>query len=284
MTWAFDIGTLFGIRLRVHYIFLLMLVLIGWSGFTEGGLSHGVGSVVFVLTVFGFVALHEVGHSLMARRHGVRVRDITLLPIGGVARLEHIPEDPRAEIKIALAGPLVNVALAILLVPLLVAAGAFALFSSKTPLFSTSLSGLSFLVNLFIVNALMALFNCIPAFPLDGGRVLRAVLAWKWDYVTATRHAARLGRILAIALGLLGVFISDYWLVLLAAFIYFAGGQEERLVAVKASRRQRPWPSPDEFLHWREEALRPQVQDEALLRFWQLHMRLLDLLRRGPRR
>jgi len=231
---SYQIGRIFGIRIRVHFIFLILLAGFGLDGLVSGGLIGAIGTVLFVCLVFGFVLLHELGHSLMAMRHGVRVHDITLLPIGGVARLEAIPEEPWTEIKIAVAGPLVNLAIAALLLPLIV------IVTAGSIAFSLSLNIASILGQLFLINVMLACFNCLPAFPLDGGRVYRAFLARRYDYVTATDKAARVGKWVAIGLVVASLLFYPYvrilhplWAVVLAVFIYSAGASEARAVRMK---------------------------------------------------
>ena len=226
MNWAIDIGQVFGIRLRLHYVFLLLLVIVFASGVRSAGLVRGLTSLLFVCGVFVIVALHELGHSLVAMKHGVRVVDITLLPIGGVARLLALPENPGTEIKIALAGPMVNFVLALVALPVMF------VVTAGTVLLSLPHTTLGFLAQLYVVNLMMGLFNLIPAFPMDGGRILRAVLAMRWDYVSATSTAAKVGRWIAVAMGGFGLFYNP-WLIVLALFLYTAGSQEERLVRAR---------------------------------------------------
>ena len=234
MNWSFLLGRPFGIEVRVHWLFVALLAFLLFFG---GGLS----SAVLVTCVFGFVVLHELGHSLVARRYGVGVRSITLLPIGGVAQLEGRPPTPTAELWIALAGPLVNIALAIILFPLAILAG--------TPRAGEGSGGLAFGLNalgslsfllaaLVSINVGLALFNLLPAFPMDGGRVLRALLAKRVGMLEATRRAARVGRWLAALMAIAGVLLGRPMLLFIAAFVYVAGSQEE--AAVRMSHAQAP--------------------------------------------
>ena len=185
MRWSWRVGRIADIDVYVHSTFLLLL---GWV-LLQHYLAHGdpaeaIGGLAFILALFGIVVLHELGHALAARRYGIRTRDITLLPIGGVARLERMPEDPRQELVVALAGPAVNVALA---------AGLFlalALGRGPAPVGEVAHVGGGVLDQLLWVNVSLAVFNLLPAFPMDGGRVLRAVLALRLDYVRATQIAA----------------------------------------------------------------------------------------------
>ena len=295
MSWAFDIGQIFGIRIRVHYVFLLMLALFGLDGFKAGGAIGGLLAVAFMLIVFGFVVLHELGHSLMARRYGVTVRDITLLPIGGVARMERIPREPKSEILISLAGPAVNVALVMLLSPVLILLTAGSVMLSNTALLHVSLSWVGFTWNLLIVNVAMAVFNAIPAFPLDGGRVFRALLARKRPYVEATATAAKVGRYIAIALAIVGVLTAHLWLAVIAAFIYVAGGQEERLVKYMWGRQTGHDPQWGSYVNASGEPVQrvgpeagpyvahPRHPDPAADQFLRLHAELTESMRSSRR-
>lgn len=223
MGWAFDIGSLFGIRVRVHWLFLALL---GYFLFFGGG----VASAVMVCLVFAFVVFHELGHSLTARHFGVGVLDITLLPIGGVARLTGDPPGPKAEMAIAMAGPLVNLGFALLLLPLALLTGAGEMAWGLDILGSMS----RFFSALFWINLVLALFNLLPAFPMDGGRILRAGLALRTDWISATRWAVKVGRWAAVLMGIAGLLLARPMLILIAVFIFFAGKQEE----VAAWRRQ----------------------------------------------
>lgn len=182
-----------------------------------------VANVGFVLALFLCVMLHELGHSLAAKRYGIATKHITLLPIGGIASLERIPEDPMQELWVALAGPLVNVLIALLLLPFVGLAGSF--FEQTTGDLTTTQG---FLYSLFRVNIILVLFNAIPAFPMDGGRVLRALLAMRLGRIRATAIASALGRIIAIGFVFFGLFTNPF-LVLIGIFVYF-GAQTENVV------------------------------------------------------
>src|SRR5262249_38421374 len=202
MSWSWRIGRIACIDIYVHVTFLLLLGYVGLPRYmAHRDPMEAVDGVLFIVVLFAIVVLHELGHALAARRYGIPTRDITLLPIGGVARLERMPEDPRQELVVALAGPAVNVALAAILYPLLLALG-------QGPALPQEVSrvGGGFLRQLFWVNVSLAVFNLIPAFPMDGGRVLRALLALRMDYVRATQVAARIGQGLALLFGFLGLF------------------------------------------------------------------------------
>ena len=201
MKWSWKIARLWGIDVYVHATFLLILAWVAYSYWVQfERLNAVVGGILFILALFACVVLHEYGHALMARRFGVKTRDITLYPIGGVARLERIPEKPIEELWVALAGPAVNVVIAILLGAYLVGTGAFQL----SGLFSMT-SG-SFLPRLLAVNVMLVAFNLIPAFPMDGGRVLRALLAMRMDHLQATQIAATVGQGMAFVFGFVGLF------------------------------------------------------------------------------
>ncbi len=236
MRTSWKIGRVLGIDLYLHPTFLMLLVFIGAM---QGGLE----SVLLASATFGCVLLHELGHALMARRFGIETEDITLYPIGGMARLKRMPRAPGAELLIALAGPTVNV----LIVGILVAA---------IGVLDGSGLGL-FLDHLIQINIILAAFNLIPAFPMDGGRVLRAVLSGWLGRARATMVAAGLGRGLALLLGLYCLFnLTTMWIqAFLAAFIYFAAGAE--LARVLAEERHRDeirydegiWTAPPGY-HW----------------------------------
>ena len=192
------------------------------TGESVSAAFRGVG---FILALFGCVFLHELGHAMAASRYGIRTRDITLLPIGGLARLERMPRDPRQELIVALAGPAVNVLIAaLLLCVLLVADPAAGLGTLLQP-------GDEFLQQLMWVNLFLVAFNMIPAFPMDGGRVLRSLLARVLNYSSATNVAARVGQVLAIVLGVAGfLFFGNPFLILIAAFVFFGAQSEAQMV------------------------------------------------------
>jgi len=227
--WSWRIGRIAGVDVYVHSTFLLLLAWVAISHYLEHQrLADAAYGLFFIITLFGIVVLHELGHALMARRFGIRTRDITLLPIGGLARLERMPEDPTQELLVALAGPAVNVALAGVLFVIL------AFTSGLAALNDVNLVGGSFLANLVAVNVALAVFNLIPAFPMDGGRVLRAFLAMRMDYVRATHIAASIGQALALLMGFLGLFYNPF-LVFIALFIWMGAAQEASMVQMKAA-------------------------------------------------
>lgn len=220
---SWKITRIAGIDVSVHWTFGLLLAWILIASATGVGLGHGLAEVGFVLALFACVLLHEFGHAFAARIFGIPTHDITLLPIGGVARLERMPRNPRQEAIIALAGPAVNVLIVGLLFPAVVALqGASLVFS---PLAFTT----HFLVRLLWVNVGLVVFNLIPAFPMDGGRLLRALLAGLTDYVTATRMAKQVGQVVAVVFAILS-FWTTPTLLLVAGFVFFAAETEYRMV------------------------------------------------------
>jgi Zn-dependent protease/CBS domain-containing protein len=222
--WAWSIGRLFGIDIRVHATFLILLAWVAASHWMHGhGASEVVGGVAYVLAVFAIVVMHELGHALVARRFGIATRDVTLLPIGGVARLERMPSDPKQELLVAIAGPAVNVALAVLLF------GAIVAFGSMSEVLGVAFVGGPLFAKLMWTNVGLAVFNLIPAFPMDGGRVLRAALAMRRDYVRATDIAASVGQAVALGFGLFGLFTNPF-LVFIALFVWI-GAQAEATAA-----------------------------------------------------
>ena len=229
MKWSWKIGTLAGIELRVHATFLLLLGWVGASHWLAGKSGDAIlAGVGFILALFGCVLLHELGHALAARKYGIPTRDITLLPIGGLARLERMPEKPGQELWVALAGPAVNVAIAALLYAWLSVTHGWA------PLSQLSVAAGPFVERLLIANVSLVLFNMIPAFPMDGGRVLRALLASRMEYARATQIAAWVGQGLAFVLGFIGLF-SNPMLVFVALFVWIGASQEAGATQMKAA-------------------------------------------------
>jgi Zn-dependent protease/CBS domain-containing protein len=229
MKWSWKLGRIAGIDVFMHATFLLLIGWVAFSYYLQGGdLATVLAGVGFILALFACVVLHEFGHALTARRYGIQTRDITLLPIGGVARLERMPENPVHELRVALAGPAVNV---------VIAAGLFgwlALTGTLEPLTSLSLTGGSFLERLMVVNLFLVGFNMLPAFPMDGGRVLRALLATRMEYTHATHLAAGLGQGIALLLGLFGLF-SNPFLVFTALFVWIGAAQESSMVQMRSA-------------------------------------------------
>lgn len=224
--------TVAGIGLYIHVTFFILLIWIGASYYLpHHSMADAMDGLIFVVALFAIIVLHELGHALTARRFGIRTRDITLLPIGGVARLERMPEDPRQELAVALAGPAVNVALAASFCALLVLLGQHVY---PVDFGNLSILSFSFLRRLMFVNVILAVFNLLPAFPMDGGRVLRAFLAMKMDYVHATHVAANVGQAMAFIFGLYGLLSANPFVVFIALFVWMGAAAESSLVQMKA--------------------------------------------------
>lgn len=220
MKWSWKLGRFAGIDVRVHATFLILLAWVAFASYQlHRTVSDAVNGVVFILAVFASVVLHEYGHALTARHFGIPTKEITLLPIGGVAQLERIPKEPHRELAVALAGPAVTVAIAVVLFVVLIATG---LPTQPGVLLR---EGAPFLSRLMWVNVWLAVFNAIPAFPMDGGRVLRAALATRMPHLRATRIAAEVGKGFALIFGIVGLFY-DPWLVLIALFVWLGAAGE----------------------------------------------------------
>jgi Zn-dependent protease/CBS domain-containing protein len=216
MGWSLKLGKWFGIEVNLHITFLLLIGFLALTGFAATRNAGAVaGNIGFLLALFLCVLLHEFGHALAARRYGIPTKDITLLPIGGVARLERMPTDPKQELVVALAGPAVNVVIALALVPVI------------------AVSNVAFFERLFTTNLFLVAFNMIPAFPMDGGRVLRAGLALKMNYAGATKAAATIGQGFAVLFGIVGLFTNPF-LVLIAVFIWFGAAGESQLAQTQS--------------------------------------------------
>ncbi len=228
MSWSYRIARVFGIDIKIHATFAIILVLGGLDWGSRHGLAGAAFGVLLMLALFACVTLHELGHSLVAQHFKIPVREIVLLPIGGVAMLGKLPENPRQELLIAAAGPAVNVAIAAVLFLVTGFGGALGLLDghglvegmAHAPNLST------FLAWMLAANVTLVVFNLIPAFPLDGGRMLRAVLAMFTDWAKATRTAAVIGQGFAVVLGILGVLSGNFLLALIAVFIFFGAGME----------------------------------------------------------
>lgn len=227
MKWSFRLMTVAGTEVRVHLTFFLLLLFVAVQGMGGNqGLAGAASAVVLVTAMFFCVLLHEFGHVFAARGYGIKTPDITLLPIGGVARLERMPRRPLHELVVALAGPMVNVAIAAAI------AVALGVKMRLNPAYQFPGQG-GFWEQLMMWNLLMVVFNLIPAFPMDGGRVLRAVLAMMTDYAKATRWAATVGQALAALVVVLMLLSGTFqpFLLLIAFFIFIAAGQEAAAVA-----------------------------------------------------
>jgi Zn-dependent protease/predicted transcriptional regulator len=228
MRWSYRIGRIAGTDIKVHLTFVLLVAWWAYTGYEESGLSGALSGALSLLALFACILLHEFGHILTARRFGVRTPDVLLLPIGGVARLERIPEEPRQELLIALAGPAVTLGIIAVLHLILTLSG------SQAPLGQLSPAE-PFLALLRDVNIYLLLFNLIPAFPMDGGRVLRAVLASRLGRVRGTRIAATLGQMFAMAGGLYGITAGRPILILIAFFVFLGANAEATAVETQAA-------------------------------------------------
>lgn len=234
MRWSWRIGRLAGVDIYIHATFLLLLAWVALSYWVTWHTAAAVlEGLAFILAIFGCVVLHELGHATAARRFGIPTRDITLYPIGGVARLQRMPEAPLQELWVAAAGPLVNVA---------IAAGLFLLlgFGQRlTPMAEMEVGRGGFLQNLMAVNVFLVLFNLIPAFPMDGGRMLRALLALRIEYVQATHIAAAIGQGIALLFGFAGLglfgFPGNPFLIFIALFVWIGAGQEASLTQMRVA-------------------------------------------------
>ena len=231
MRWSYRLARIAGTDVKVHVTFLLLLGFFAWEGYQTGGAAGAVTESLLILAIFACVLLHEFGHILMAGRFGIRTPDILLLPIGGVARLEQIPEQPRRELAIALAGPAITLAIAAVLYAVLRLSGHPTSALSAEP-------AAPFIGQVAAINLYLLVFNLIPAFPMDGGRVLRAALASRLGLVRATRIAAGVGQLLAVGFGLLAI-LGPFQpiLLLIAVFVYFGAGAEASAVMTRTMGR-----------------------------------------------
>jgi len=227
MKWSWKLVTIRGIEIKVHVTFLLVLV---WGAMIwgSGGLSGAIYGTFLTLTVFVFVVLHELGHAVAAQHYNIPVHDILLLPIGGLARLSRMPEKPSQELVVSLAGPAVNLVLILALLPFVgvglamqvVQGGSLRLPATMTP------GLLNLATFLLMTNVTLLLFNMLPAFPLDGGRVLRALLSMRLSSATATRLAASIGKVFALIFGMVALLSGNVSLAMIAFFIFLGAGAE----------------------------------------------------------
>lgn len=230
MSWSLPIFRVAGIQLRIHITFLLLIAWLAFGYYAQGGSAVAASRVIFVLLLFLCVVLHEFGHAFAAKAFGINTPDITLLPIGGVARLERMPEEPVQELIIAVAGPLVNVVIAL---GLFVAGGFQALLNPS------NIEGGGLVAQLLTINIMLVLFNLLPAFPMDGGRVLRALLATRLSYARATQVAANVGQGFAFVFGFIGLLWNPF-LLFIALFVYIGASQEAALAQMKDVSRRFP--------------------------------------------
>ena len=228
MKGSYRIGRLFGIPITVHITFLLFIALLAMVYLFQGGVAAAVRGTLFILALFLSVTLHELGHSLVARWYGIRVSEIALLPIGGISKIDKLPEQPRQEFLVAMAGPLTSIILGLLLGGISLAA------YGRSATLSPSVTGGRFISDLARVNLLLAAFNLLPGFPMDGGRIFRSLLASSMSFARATSIAAAVGRVFAVGLGIIGLF-TNIWLVFIAVFVFFGASQEESQVRIKTA-------------------------------------------------
>jgi Zn-dependent protease/CBS domain-containing protein len=231
MGWSLPIFRIAGIQLRIHITFLLLIAWLAFGYYAEGGSAVAASRVIFILLLFVCVVLHEFGHAFAAKAFGINTPDITLLPIGGVARLERMPEEPVQELIIAVAGPLVNVVIAL---------GLFLAGGAKAFVNPSAVEGGGFIAQLMTINILLVLFNLLPAFPMDGGRVLRALLAIRMPYARATQVASTIGQGFAFLFGFAGLIIPNPFLIFIALFVYIGASQEAALAQMKDVSRRFP--------------------------------------------
>lgn len=227
MKWSLKVGTFKGIPVYIHATFLLVILWVAISHWMQGNnFATTLNGIIFVLLLFTFVVFHEFGHALMARKYNIVTRDITLLPIGGLARLERMPEKPSQELWVALAGPSVNIVIAGLLFIWLFVTAQF------QPLRELTITSGPMLERLMVVNLFLAGFNLLPAFPMDGGRVVRALLAMRKEYSRATQIAASIGQGMALIFGFLG-FFGNPTLLFIAFFVWIGAAQEAQMAKVR---------------------------------------------------
>lgn len=228
MPWSWKFGRIAGIDVYVHATFFMLLAWIALSYWRESqSFAAVVEGVGFILALFACVVLHEFGHALTARRYGIRTRDITLLPIGGLARLERMPDVPIQELWVALAGPAVNAVIAVVLFAGLHASSAWQSITR------VGVATGAFAERVMLANVVLAVFNLLPAFPMDGGRALRALLATRMEYMRATQRAAAIGQGMAVLFGFMGL-QGNPMLIFIALFVWIGAGQEASMVQMKS--------------------------------------------------
>ena len=229
MKWSLKLGRFAGIDVYMHATFMLLVGWVALVHWRQGqSITAAMAGVAFILAVFLCVVLHEFGHALIARRYGIKTRDIILLPIGGVARLERLPTNPLQELWVALAGPAVNIVIA------------FGLFlwlnftASFEPIQKLTVTTGPFVERILAVNLFLVFFNMIPAFPMDGGRVLRALLATRKEYSRATQIAASIGQGIAVFFGFIGLFYNPF-LLFIAFFVWVGAAQEASMAQMQSA-------------------------------------------------
>jgi Zn-dependent protease/predicted transcriptional regulator len=227
MGWSLNIGKIFGIRLRIHITFFLLILFIFVSALKENGFINAVLASAFICAVFACVLIHELGHSLVALVFGKRTKSITLLPIGGIAALEELPEKPLQEVAMAIVGPLINLAIAAIIFLII---GGWKGIAEPSLSFATAKN---FFIDLINVNIFLAIFNLLPAFPMDGGRVLRGILALKLNFLKATRIAVIIGQAFAILFIAVGLYYN-WWLSLIGLFLFLGAGSEKQYTVLRS--------------------------------------------------
>jgi Zn-dependent protease/CBS domain-containing protein len=233
MGWSLNIGKIFGINFRIHVTFFLLLFFIFISVLPQHGFQRSLLATLFICAVFVCVLIHEVGHSLIARRFGKEAKSIMLLPIGGVAMMEEMPEKPDQEIVMAIIGPFIN---------LLIAGVLYLFIGHWSGIGAPNLtpdSAKAFFAGLIGVNIMLAIFNLIPAFPMDGGRILRGLLAIRLDFVQATTTAVFIGQAIALFFLFFGIFFN-WWLAIIGLFLYIGAGSEKHQVILKSLLKNVP--------------------------------------------
>src|ERR1700737_1315358 len=230
MSWSLPIIRIAGIQLRIHVTFLLLIVWLGLGYYSQGGSAAAISGILVILLLFVCVVLHEFGHAFAAKAFGINTPDITLLPIGGVARLERMPEEPLQELIIALAGPAVNVVIALCL---------FLVIGTRGLLNPETVQGGDMIAQLLTINVVLLLFNLLPAFPMDGGRGLRGLLATRLPYARGTQIAASIGQGCAFVFGFLGLLWNPF-LIFIALFVYIGASQEAALAQMRDVSRRFP--------------------------------------------
>lgn len=257
------IGRPFGIDVFISGWFWLLPIVIFATSFANGGVDAALFDTASVIALFGCVALHELGHALAARGYGIRTRDITLYPIGGVARLERMPEKPSAEMVIALAGPAVNVGLALLF------GGLWFIGQEMIGQMGSVVGWASdFIARLALANIVLVVFNMIPAFPMDGGRVLRAFLSWFTRRETATTIAGWVGAVFAVLFGLYGLLTVNLLLMFLAVSVFMMGRQEVQAVRMEEEMKRRRRATWEEEAEWYDDREHPNQSDRGRYHGW----------------
>ncbi len=227
MSWSLKFGKICGINFRIHITFVMFLVFIFVSSYLAKGMAQAISVTLFISGIFVCVLIHEVAHSLIARKFGKIAKSIIILPIGGVSSLDEMPEKPYQEIAVAIVGPFINLAIALLIYPFVTGWNGL-----RTPeLYPMSVN--SYFVSMINVNIILAIFNMIPAFPMDGGRVLRGLFGMVMDYIRATELAVAIGQGLSVFFIFYGIFFN-WWLALIGFFLYVGAGTERQQVIIKS--------------------------------------------------